>query len=354
MEADKGRSGAEAIVVGLDALSTNKTAYKLDTECTICKNSSWTVFNPKKYCKFCYRAVCKSCSGQTLLHPERHTQERCCTDCSRRFLSQGVIDQFQAHMQEKLATLKEASEKLAAEKAEKQRKEREVAECRKGAELLERRIEEGQRKQEIEEKGLAEAEELLQIEVKRLEVELNTLKCSLTSLETQQQANESALSTEQAASSFYSDKLSKAKSDLSCSQDEFDRLRRMLDQRQVSSDVPVKATDHAKVTELQGIIQQLREQQAALGLQNEALEKEMEREEGRENAASEDEQLFAQYCELRQEQERLKREEERTGETDYRAREIEKLQRDLEKLQAENDDLQVLMRKQQASVRRGR
>lgn len=349
---DQGRS--EAIVVGLDVLSTNKSAYKLDTECTICQTAAWTVFNPKKYCKFCYRAVCKSCSGQTLLHPERHTQERCCSDCYRRFLSQGVIDQFQANMQKKLATLKEANEKLAAEKAEKGRKEREVAECKKKNELLEKQLEAAQKKQEFEEKGLVDTAEKLQSESNQLQTELDQLQVSLFSLEKQLQASEASVSTEEAASSFYSDKLIKAKSDLSSSQDEFDRLRRMLGQRQVGSDVPTKVSDHAKGTELQGIIQQLREQQAALGLQNEALEKELEREQGRENAASEDEQLFAQYCELRQEQDRLKKEEERTEETDYRAREIEKLQRDLEKLQAENEELQVLMRKQQASGRRSR
>jgi len=349
---DKGRT--EAIVVGLEALSTNKSAYKLDTECTICKNSSWTVFNPKKYCKFCYRAVCKSCSGQTLLHPERHMQERCCSDCSRRFLSQGVIDQFQVHMQQKLATLKEATEKLAAEKTRKNRKEREVEECKKENESLEKRLEEAQKLQEREEKGLIATTEQLQSDCNLLQTQLDQLQTSLFSLEKQLQASEASLSTEESASSFHTDKLVKAKSDLSSSQDEFDRLRRMLGQRQVGSEVPMKVSDHAKGTELQGIIQQLREQQAALGMQNEALERELEREQGRENAASEDEQLFAQYCELRQEHDRLKREEERTGDTDYRAREIEKLQRDLEKLQAENEDLQVLMRKQQASGRRGR
>lgn len=344
----------ERIVVTLDALSTNKTAYKLDTECTICKTSSWTVFNPKKYCKFCYRAVCKSCSGQTLLHPERNSQERCCSNCHQRFLSQRIIDKFNVSMQEKQATLKEALESLNLQKNNRVESEKKLAECEKNTEILEKTLKDAISRGEIEENELEKEIKSLENEINLEKSELERLESDYLSVEKQLQSSESALNTEKAASLFYSDKLSKVKLELSQSQDEFARMRRMLEQRKVGSEVTVKSSDHAKITELQGVIQQLREQQAEISRQNEGLEKEGEREGRRENKASEDERLFAEYCELRLEQERLKKEEERmrTGETEFRQREAEKLQRELEKLQSENEDLLVLMRKQ-ATMHKG-
>lgn len=80
--------------VTLDDLTSNRTAYKLDKDCSICSASlsrGLSVLGGKKHhCHFCYRGVCAKCSGHKVNHPETMREKRCCNACYIKFLSVSI------------------------------------------------------------------------------------------------------------------------------------------------------------------------------------------------------------------------------------------------------------------------
>ena len=366
---DRGKRSASVveanIVVKESDLSSNKTAYKLDkcVQCSVCGTSAWTVFSPKKYCKFCYRCVCKPCSGQTLFHPERNTEERCCSNCYRRFLSQYVIDDANSLKTANIAEMKEAEADLKTATETRNITQSTLVNLREIIGKLTQKLMFEQKEEDIRQENTAKTINNLKSDIGIAKKDVLEHENAYFIVEKQLKTSESALSTEKSAVVFYSEKLSKAKSDLTAAQNEFDRLRRMLDERKIG--LPPESTDTkgsktGKITELQGAIHQLREQQEALTVQNEGLKREVQRGEESdeemktqqgESGSMEDEHLFTLYCELREQNDHLKREKEQLAASEYRERELLKLTRDLDKLQTDNDELRTLITKQQSSPR---
>ncbi|CAG9332369.1 unnamed protein product [Blepharisma stoltei] len=75
-----------AIKPGID-----RNAYKNQKYCIVCEIqvAKHGVVRAKRFsCKFCYNAVCGSCSPLTLLHPETFRPERVCMNCFYSFIEE--------------------------------------------------------------------------------------------------------------------------------------------------------------------------------------------------------------------------------------------------------------------------
>lgn len=103
MEQLPGLEGTEALffTVSVDDLSPNRTAHKLDKDCSICSASlGLSVLGGKKrHCHFCYRGVCAKCSGHKISHPETLKKQRCCNFCYTKFLSMSIQEEKTAEIQ---------------------------------------------------------------------------------------------------------------------------------------------------------------------------------------------------------------------------------------------------------------
>lgn len=87
--------------VTLEDLSTNRDAWKFDTECSLCRNAFGVLKLQHKYrCKFCYRGVCEKCSKWRVLHPEFGIKRRCCNACYEKFISSAMREELQGKLDE--------------------------------------------------------------------------------------------------------------------------------------------------------------------------------------------------------------------------------------------------------------
>lgn len=69
----------------------NKTLYKTDKKCVVCKNFFGffvTTYRKKYWCKFCYQGVCASCSPQRVPHPESMRIVRICNSCYQNVMTE--------------------------------------------------------------------------------------------------------------------------------------------------------------------------------------------------------------------------------------------------------------------------
>lgn len=344
------------VTVQSSDLSSNRDAYKLDTSCTVCGISAWTIFFPKKYCKFCYRCVCKSCSLHRAYHPERGQQERCCSACYDRFISQGVLDSMQYQLGVTNNMVRHASELLEEEKDRRSIQDA----TQSGLKAAVQQVEEELKAQHTAATAsIAQQDQVLS----QLNTDLTVLKAEIQSdrlrLETAKAQLEKArrkLEEVTTAEQLQKDSVDELKSKLTSNQDEFSRLQRMQEARKMGiSYEPQKTKSSRKgLQELQAVADELKTQLSALKSQNQDLEKQLhsspndglERELGKPSSLMNN-PLLAQYLELQAEVDRLRKEKEAQPSEELLETEAETLRRNLGKMQDENEDIKLQMQRYQ-------
>ncbi|CAG9325006.1 unnamed protein product [Blepharisma stoltei] len=99
--------------------SVNKKAYKTQNNCVIC-NVNFAKGGPvsvqKHTCRFCYQAVCSSCSPLTAIHPSTNNLERICIPCYTRYLKEEIERENEAEKQGVISREVELRKSLNSEK----------------------------------------------------------------------------------------------------------------------------------------------------------------------------------------------------------------------------------------------
>lgn len=344
------------VTVQVSDLSSNKDAYKLDSNCTVCGTAAWGLFSPKKYCKFCYRCVCKECSLHRAYHPERLRQERCCNACYDRFISQGVLDSMQYQMGVTNTMVRHASELLEEEKDRRSIQDATQSGLRAAitqVELdLEAQLQAGKTSITQQDQVIAQ----LDTDLAALKSDLQSRKAKLESAKALLEKARNKLAEVTVAAQAQRDTVDEVKAKLTSNQDEFSRLRRMQEARKMGiSYEPQKTKSSRKgLSELQAVAEELKTQLSALKSQNQELEKQLqitpidtsERELSKPSELTNN-PLLGQYLELQAEVDKLKKEKEASPSEELLETEAETLRRNLEKLQEENDDIKLQMQRYQ-------
>jgi len=344
------------VTVQSSDLSSNRDAYKLDTSCTVCGTAAWTLFSPKKYCKFCYRCVCKDCSLHRAYHPERQRQERCCSACYDRFISQGVLDSMQYQLGVTNSMVRHASELLEEEKD--RRSIQDATQSGLKAAVLQVEAELKAHHKAATASLTQQDQVLAQVttDVNTLRTEVRSSQVRLETAKTNLEKAKGKLAEVTTAAQVQREAVDELKSRLTNNQDEFSRLRRMQEARKMGiSYEPQKTKPSRKgLQELQAVAEELKTQLSALKSQNQDLEKQLhsppsdasERELGKPSELTNN-PLLAQYLELQAEVDRLRREKETQPNEELLETEAETLRRNLGKLQDENEDIKQQMQRYQ-------
>lgn len=101
--------------VAVEDLSTNRDAWKFDSDCSLCRNAFGVLKLQHKYrCKFCYRGVCEKCSKSRVLHPEFGLKRRCCDACYQKFISSAMREELQGKLDETQARVSRIERKITS------------------------------------------------------------------------------------------------------------------------------------------------------------------------------------------------------------------------------------------------
>lgn len=338
------------VTVEVSDLSSNKDAYKLDTECTLCKTAAWTIFYPKKYCKFCYRCVCKDCSLHRVYHPERLRQERCCNFCYDRFISQGVMNSMQYQLGVTNNMVRQASELLEEEKDRRSIQDATQTGLRAAIKQVQ---EELQGLRRAGQNAISQQDQALS----QLETDITALKSDLQNKQNRLEETQTLLDNAKkkldevnAVALNEKEKVDALKEKLTHTQDEFARMRRMQEDRKMGTAFDSQKTKPVKkgVTELQAVAEELKTQLAALRTQNQELERQVKESDDSERELNKPTELtsnplLSQYLQLQAEAERLRREKETAPSPQLLETEADTLRRTLARLQEENEDIKQQM-----------
>lgn len=269
-----GVAGTEALFfnVSLDDLSPNRTAHKLDKECSICSSSltRGLLGGKKHHCHFCYRGVCSKCSGHKIHHPETQRDQRCCNACYTKFLSISI----QAEKNAEIERIKRQSgvieTQLQKEVTQRENEDRRKLELE--AEVDRLRIDlmrnesnflaqKSALDKELEEAAAVNSQLMNAIET--LDVQLETAKQDLTQAETDLKAVTFELAN-------CNVKANELKSLLLTQQHENEALKRSLEPKSHNSPQPEGSKKKGKIEELKQEVESASMKQIAL--QQEELE----------------------------------------------------------------------------------
>ena len=131
----QGSAGTESTYfnVTVDDLSPNRTAHKLDKECSICSGplsrklgvlASKDRYWYPSHSYFCYRGVCSKCSGHKVRHPETNKDQRCCNACYTKFLSMSIQAEKTSEIQQIRAKSDVIESQLQREENERENEDR--------------------------------------------------------------------------------------------------------------------------------------------------------------------------------------------------------------------------------------
>jgi hypothetical protein len=277
-----GVAGTEGLFfkVSEEDLSTNRTAHKLDKDCSICSASlsrGLSVLGGKKHhCHFCYRGVCAKCSGHKIHHPETLKLQRCCNICYTKFLSMSI----QAEKTGEIEKIKHESEaiddrlqqEVSEREIEDKRKlelEAEVALLRQGLMRNESNFlaQKASLDKELEEAAAFNSRLMDSIET--LDLQLETAKLDLN----QAEADLKAVTFELANCNVKANEL---KSLLLTQEHENEGLKRALDAKPMSSSQSENTKKKGKIEELKQAVEAASQREVALQQEEMELRRKLE------------------------------------------------------------------------------